>query len=113
MTNKEYNNHRNTAHKAHHEVINALEKFAKRSKNITYISNNSFYGLCRIDLSVSKDGKVVREMMDYLKALCPYYEPADMSEKYPSAWFHNYDTNLIHDDDDDWNVQFEICVAYY
>lgn len=113
MTNREYNIRRNTAYKAHREVTEALEKFAKRSKNITYIRDDSYWGLCRIDLSVSKDGKVVREMMEYLKVLCSYYEPANFNEEYPSAWFRNYDDCAIDENEDGWDVQFEICVNYY
>ena len=110
MTNKEYNTKRNNARKAHREVKLALEKFAKRSKNITYISGNSYWGLCRIDISVSKDGKVVQEMMEYLKSICPFYDFSDTS----SAWFHNYDDTKIErpSDEDEWTVEYEICVSY-
>lgn len=113
MTDREYRIRRNNAHKAHREVIMTLEKFAKRSKHITFIRKNSFWGLCRIDLSVSKNGKVAQEMLDYLKSICPYYELADLSAQDPTAWFHNCDTTIIkQDSEDEWDVEFEICVSY-
>ena len=103
---------RNSAYKAHREVELALEKFAKRSKHITYDRADSYYGWCRIDLIVSKDGKVVREMMEYLKNLCSYHDPADMDDKYPTDWFRNYDEWAEEEEDSEWEVQFEICVYH-
>ena len=110
MTNKEYNMKRNNAYKAHREVELALEKFAKRSKHITYCGADSYYGWCRIDVIVNKDGKVVREMMEYLKNICPFYDLSDTD----SAWFHNYNTNSMSrpSDEDEWVVEYEICVSY-
>ena len=110
MTNKEYNAKRNNAHKAHREVKEMLQKFAKRSKYITYKRAESYWGLCRIDISVSKDGKVVNEMMEYLKSICPFYDFSSTS----SAWFHNYDDTKIErpSDEDEWVVEYEICVSY-
>jgi hypothetical protein len=106
MINREYNINRRNANKAHKEVITTLEKFAKRSKNIAVVRKNSFWGLCRIDLSIHKDGKVAQEMMEYLKNLCSYCE----KEK-NTIWFHNYDTCAIVDAEDEWDVKFEICVS--
>ena len=53
---------------------------------------------------------VVREMMEYLKSICPFYDINESS----SAWFHNYNDTIIRyaDEEDEWEVQFEICVSY-
>ena len=110
MMTKEYRIARDNAYKAHNEVILALRNFAKRSKYITYYGEDSFYGFCRIDVIVNKDSKVVREMMEYLKSICPFYDINESS----SAWFHNYNDTIIRyaDEEDEWEVQFEICVSY-
>lgn len=110
MMTKEYRNARNNARKAQEEVKDNLQKFAKRSKHIIYDGADTFYGFCRIDVIVNKDGKVVREMMEYLKSICPFYNINESS----SAWFHNYDDTIIRyaDEEDEWEVQFEICVSY-
>ena len=109
MMTKEYRIARDNAYKAHNEVILALRNFAKRSKYITYYGEDSFYGWCRIDVIVNKDGKVVREMMEYLKSICPFYDIEDTD----SSWFYNYDNTRFRDDEEDeWEVQFEICVSY-
>ena len=110
MMTKEYRIAHNNARKAQEEVKNNLQKFAKRSKHITYETANTFYGFCRIDIIVSKEGKVVREMMEYLKSICPFYYFDESS----SAWFRNYDDTIIRyaDEEDEWEVQFEICVSY-
>ena len=108
MTN-EYRTARNNAHKAQSEVKETLQKFAKRSKYITYQRANTFYGFCRIDVAVSNDGKVVQEMMEYLKSICPYCEDSDED----TTWFHNYEENPLREDVDDWEVQFEICVSHH
>lgn len=109
MMTKEYRIARDNAYKAHNEVILALRNFAKRSKYITYHGEDSFYGWCRIDVIVNKDGKVAREMMEYLKSICPFYD----IEGTDSSWFYNYDNTRFRDDEEDeWEVQFEICVSY-
>ena len=106
MINREYYTNRRNADKAHKEVITTLEQFAKRSKNIAVIRKNSFWGLCRIDLAIYKDGKVAQEMMEYLKSLCSYCEQGKNT-----IWFHNYDTCEIANAEDEWEVKFEICVS--
>jgi hypothetical protein len=106
MTN-EYKAARNNARKAQNEVKEILKKFAKRSKYITYQRDDTFYGFCRIDVAVSNDGKVVREMMEYLKSICPFCDDSDED----TTWFHNYEENPLREDVDDWEVQFEICVS--
>lgn len=109
MMTKEYKIARNNARKAQEEVKDNLQKFAKRSKYITYDGADTFYGFCRIDVIVNKDGKVVREMMEYLKSICPFYDIEDTD----SSWFYNYDNTRFRDDEEDeWEVQFEICVSY-
>lgn len=112
MTEREYIARRNNAHKAHREVINALEKFAKRSKHIKVFRKATYWGHCRIDVILTKDGKVVQEMMEYLKSLCSYYEPADMNDKYPTDCFRNYDEWAEEEEDSEWEVQFEIIVYH-
>ena len=109
MMTKEYRIARNNARKAQEEVKDNLQKFAKRSKNITYDGADTFYGFCRIDVIVNKDSKVVREMMEYLKSICPFYDINDTD----SSWFYSYDNTRFRDDEEDeWEVQFEICVSY-
>ena len=109
MMTKEYRIARNNARKAQEEVKDNLQKFAKRSKNITYDGADTFYGFCRIDVIVNKDSKVVREMMEYLKSICPFYDINDTD----SSWFYSYDNTRFRDDEEDeWEVQFVICVSY-
>jgi hypothetical protein len=48
-------------------------------------------------------------MMEYLKSICPFYDINDTD----SSWFYNYDNTRFRDDEEDeWEVQFEICVSY-
>jgi small subunit ribosomal protein S15 len=51
-----------------------------------------------------------RKMMEYLKNICPFYDLSDTD----SAWFHNYNTNSMSrpSDEDEWVVEYEICVSY-
>jgi hypothetical protein len=102
--NKEYVAIRRKAYKAHTEVKNALQKFAKRSKYIEYDCGRSYWGWCSIHVTILKDGKVAKEMLDYIKSICPYTTDG--------STFRSYEGDLGGGDDifSDWEIKFDICV---
>ena len=112
MTMIEYRKNRAEAHRKHREVRDALEKFSKRSKFIEFKGYNTFYGFCRIDLRVVGDGKVATELFEYLRSICPVVELSRGADKYPSDWYRTYENDAF-DDEDDYKVEFEICVSRY
>ena len=69
---REYARVRRAASRAHNEVMNKMQKFAKRSKNISYDHQSTCYGMCTIYVTVNKDSKVSAEMLEYVKSICPY-----------------------------------------
>lgn len=98
---KEYMLKRRNAKKAHYEVIETLRKFAKRSKFISVERTNEWWGLCRIDMRITGESKVVKEVKDYLCTFCSYYAKDEYGEWYKTA--EDYA-------EDDWAVDFEVYV---
>ena len=109
---KEYRRQMKEIRKAHREVIDNIQKFAKRSKHIEFKESRSWYGHCRIDLCVTGESKVTRELYEYLTSFCHFNEFDDVH----TDWFHNYDTCEVRDyddEDDEFRIEYVICVSKY
>ena len=102
--NKEYVAIRRKAHKAHDEIKKTLQKFANRSKYIEYDRGRTYWGWCSIRVTVLKDCKVAKEMLDYIKSICPYTDN--------ESTFRSYEGDLGGGDDifSDWEIKFDISV---
>lgn len=94
---------RKLTEREHKKVIEALKGFEKRSKFIEFKRCNNIWGSLRIQITITKENKIVDEMIDYLKDICSHIEEEGMS-----VWFYNYVDN---NDFKDWDFQLEICVS--
>lgn len=110
MTN--YNRNLRHAHAEYRKVVHELEKFAKRSKHITILRHNCFYGASRFDIKVTKEGKVVREMYDYLLTLAPEHHK-DTDKKYPTNWFNSVGYYESTEDEGECKNEWEFCVCHW
>ena len=90
--------------KAQREFIEKIRGFEKRSKFITIKYINNLWGRCIMQINISKENKIVDEMIEYIKNLCSYIE-----ENGNSVWFSNYD-RYAEDNPDEWALEYEICV---
>ena len=92
-------------------LVNALEKFAKRSKAISDVKANYYCEFVRIDLRVTKTtGKVYKEMVEMLNSVLPYSD-SDKGE-WASDWWHSYDDTLMNPyTEGKWEV--ELCVRHW
>lgn len=87
-------------------VIENLRKFEKRSKLIKIVYSRAMWGHYKAQINISKENKVVLEMIDYLKTLCSFVE----EEKDGTLWLRNYDDLAIEENDKWWDLEFEFCV---
>lgn len=83
------------------EFIDTIKKFEKRSKFIEICIVNTYWGLCAMQINIKKENKIVAEMVDYIKSFCDYQD---------DEWFYSYDDCAMEDDEDEWELKFEICV---
>lgn len=94
---------RKLTERKHKKVIETLRGFEKRSKFIEIKRCNNIWGSLCIEVIITKENKIVDEMIDYLKNICGRIEEEGMS-----VWFYNYEDN---NDFEDWDFQLEICVS--
>jgi hypothetical protein len=95
------------------EFINQMEKFAKRSKHITF-TYKRYFEFYRMDVHVTKpSGKVYKEMMKYLTKVFEYHECIDPRGEYQSEWFRTYNIFDIEVEDIDNLYDVEMSVAYW
>lgn len=97
------------------ELINNIEKIAKRSKHIKVEGIQRWFDYYRIDLRVSREStSVVKELYSYLSSVCPFIDDErNRGEKeYPSIWFYSYDDSILNDFDED-EYYFEINVMLW
>jgi hypothetical protein len=73
------------------EVRYTLEKYEKRSKNITITYKRTYGDMMRMDIEIKKENKVTDEMLAYLHTLCYFHEAVEYGDRYYSEWFRNYD----------------------
>lgn len=104
-------NERIEARKAQRTVIKNLEQFAKRSKHIDIISNNTYWGRQYTTIRVLKDTKVAKELIAYLAEMCKYIS-IDTDETCPTDFYRTYD-NMKDDSDNIWEVEFDIAIRRY
>lgn len=89
------------------EVIEKIKSFEKRSKSISLVRQNNYWGLCTAQINISKMGKVAKELLEYLEGICSYVDAGESG-----AWYHSYDICEISEDADDWELNFEFCIHY-
>ena len=86
--------------------INTLEAYAKRSKYITIVHKYIGWHLCGVQVNVTKENKVVREMVQYIASVLPYKEEEDMTNG--AIW---YKSHAEEQEEDVWEAQ--CCVSHY
>ena len=87
-------------------VIENLKKFEKRSKLIKIVYSRAMWGHYKAQINISKENKVVLEMINYLKTLCSFVE----EENNGTLWLRNYDDLAIEENDNWWDLEFEFCI---
>jgi hypothetical protein len=83
-----------------------IEKFEKRSKAITVIHKFEFYNRYYTQINITKQNKVVNEMIEYIKELCDitYTDPDG------TMWLKNYDDLADVDTEDYSQPEYDVCI---
>ena len=90
------------------EVIEAIRKFEKRSKFITLLRHDSYWGLCTGQINISKrEGKVINELIEYLNSLCGFVE-----KDANGFWFCTNNPYEINENKNDWDLEFEFSILF-
>ena len=81
-----------------------IEKFEKRSKAITVIHKFELCNRYYIQINITKQNKVVNEMIEYIKGLCDitYTDPDG------TMWLKNYDD--LTDTEDYSQPEYDVCI---
>jgi hypothetical protein len=85
------------------DIIATLEQFAKRSEHITIRHKYCGLEFCQVQMNVSKNTKVVKEMVEYLKSRLAYHEV-----EYGAEWFKTSENCEF--EDGGWCAS--VCVQY-
>lgn len=84
-----------------------IETFEKRSKMIKIIYVRDIFNRLSMQINVTKNGKVVEEMVNYVKGFCDYVE----TEENGSMWLCNYD-DLTDEDENYLKAEYNICIHF-
>ena len=108
LIRRETNRARRLVKREHNIILNTLEDFAKRSKFIEIHYKHSILETLFVQVDFTKENKIVREMVEYLKEFCDYVS----LEKNGSMWFRNFDDLVEEENEDLWEkAKFQICLA--
>lgn len=81
-----------------------IESFEKRSKMIKIVHKAEICNSLSMQINVPKSGKVVDEMINYIKENCKVEEVGNHS-----IWFCNYEDN---EEQNELKSEFNICVYF-
>lgn len=84
-----------------------IEAFEKRSKMIKILYSRDIFNRLSMQINIIKNGKVVEEMINYVKGFCNYVE----TEENGSMWLRNYD-DLADEDTDYSKAEYNICIHF-
>lgn len=73
--------------------IRTIEDYAKRSKHITVVHKYIGWHLCGMQVNITKDTKVTREMVDYIASVLPYAEVEDNG----TVWYKSHEEEPAED----------------
>ena len=83
-----------------------IEKFEKRSKAITVVHKFEIYNRYYTQINITKQNKVVNEMIEYIKGFCDVVE----IDTDGTVWLRNYDDLADEDTDDYSQVEYDVCI---